>query len=171
LTCHEPEFCESAHRLGDDTAEFSERHEAHFIKKRLSIASILHALMHELPQVVKIDMAVDKADEADQIAFMLNAMRKPATVPLSLASLVLMEHTSNSLVSTHFSSYTVFNLAANFTSLRDLYEFKNVQNKVVDGTERFPENQQSLSSGISIEFRCLHYSLVHVGISEGHDCF
>jgi ABC-type multidrug transport system fused ATPase/permease subunit len=26
-------------------------------------------------------------------------------------------------------------------------------NKVVDGTERFPENQQSLSSGISIEFR------------------
>ncbi|KAG1845090.1 P-loop containing nucleoside triphosphate hydrolase protein [Suillus subalutaceus] len=131
------QFCESAHRLGNDASEFGEMYEAHSIKKRLSIASILRATMQELPE----------------IAFMLSAVRKPMTVPLSFASLVLIEHASNSFISTHLSRYKVFSLAVIFASLRNLYESKNVQNKVVDGMERFPESQESLSSGISVEFR------------------
>ncbi|KAG1825435.1 P-loop containing nucleoside triphosphate hydrolase protein [Suillus subaureus] len=132
------QFCESAQRLGEDAGEFGEMYEAHSIRKRLSIASILRATMHELPQ----------------IAFMLSAVRKPMTVPLSFASLVLIEHASNSFISAHLSPYRVLSLAPIFADLRNLYEFKNVQNKVVDGTEPFPENQQSLiDSGISIEFR------------------
>ncbi|KAG2030068.1 P-loop containing nucleoside triphosphate hydrolase protein [Suillus americanus] len=131
------QFCESAQRLGDDASEFGEMYEAHSIKKRLSIASILRATMQELPE----------------LAFVLSAVRKPMTVPLSFASLVLIEHTSDAFISTHLSPYRMFSLAAILASLRNLYEFQNVQNKVVDGTERFPESQQSLSSGISVEFR------------------
>jgi hypothetical protein len=36
----------------------------------------------------------------------------------------------------------------------------------VDGKEPFPENQQSLRSGISVEFRYLNHSLLHVGMSK-----
>ncbi|KAG1874120.1 P-loop containing nucleoside triphosphate hydrolase protein [Suillus tomentosus] len=47
----------------------------------------------------------------------------------------------------------LFHLAAIFAGVRNIYELKNVRNKVVDGTEWFPENQQSLSSGVSVESR------------------
>ncbi|KAG2132378.1 P-loop containing nucleoside triphosphate hydrolase protein [Suillus clintonianus] len=126
------QFCESAQRLGDDASEFAEVHEAHYLKKRLSITSILRVIMHELPQIV----------------FMLNAVQNPMTVPLSFASLVLIERVSDSFVSAR-----AFAIGAQFARVRDLYEFKNMQNKVVDGTEPFPENQQSLSRGISVEFK------------------
>ncbi|KAG1746811.1 P-loop containing nucleoside triphosphate hydrolase protein [Suillus lakei] len=128
------QFRESAQRLGDDAGEFNELDTARFTKKRLGITSILQATMHELPQIV----------------FMLSAVQ--TMVPLSFASLVIMEYTSNSFISTHPLPYRIFNLAARFTGVRDLYEFKNVQNKVVDGIEPFPENQQSLGGGISVEF-------------------
>lgn len=104
----------------------------------------------------------------NQIAFMLSAVRKPTTVPLSFISLTLIGHTSNSFISTHVSQSGLFHLAAIFAGVRNIYELKNVRNKVVDGTERFPENQQSLSSGVSVEFRYLHYLLLHVGVSEAY---
>ncbi|KAG1908604.1 P-loop containing nucleoside triphosphate hydrolase protein [Suillus fuscotomentosus] len=131
------QFCESALRLGDDAGDFNEVYEAHSMRKFPSITTILRETMPELPQ----------------IAFMLNAVRRPTTVPLSFASLQLIEHVSDSLISTYLSPYRVFNLTAKFAGLRNLYELKNVQNKVMDGTERFPGNQQSLISGISVEFR------------------
>jgi len=34
-----------------------------------------------------------------------------------------------------------------------LYEAVNIPNKVVDGSIPFPENAQSISNGISLEFR------------------
>jgi hypothetical protein len=37
--------------------------------------------------------------------------------------------------------------------LRKLLEASNITNKVVDGTIPFPENQQSIRDGISLEFR------------------
>ncbi|KAG1908584.1 uncharacterized protein F5891DRAFT_1180107 [Suillus fuscotomentosus] len=53
--------------------------------------------------------------ELPQIAFMLSAVRKPTTSGL-------------------------FHLAAIFAGVHNIYELKNVRNKVVDGTEQFPEN-------------------------------
>jgi len=144
------QFRESAERVGDDAVDFDEAYEAHSMKPFPSISSSLYETMHELPQ----------------IAFMLSAVRKPTTVPLSFISLTLIGHTSNSFISTHVSQSGLFHLAAIFAGVRNIYELKNVRNKVVDGTERFPENQQSLSSGVSVEFRYLHYLLLHVGVSR-----
>ncbi|KAG1740004.1 P-loop containing nucleoside triphosphate hydrolase protein [Suillus lakei] len=44
--------------------------------------------------------------------------------------------------------------------VRNLYEIENIQNKMVDGTEPFPENRQSLRNGISVEFRCTILKLI-----------
>ncbi|KAG1825441.1 P-loop containing nucleoside triphosphate hydrolase protein [Suillus subaureus] len=132
------QFRESAKRVGDDAGEFPELRRAHTIKDRLSIASILREPMRELPQIV----------------FTLRAVQKPMTIPLSLASLTLINQTSNSFSGTLFSLFgESFSLAEQFANVRKLYEIENVQNKVVDGAEPFPENQQALKSGISVEFR------------------
>ncbi|KAG1777296.1 P-loop containing nucleoside triphosphate hydrolase protein [Suillus placidus] len=132
------QFRESAKRVGDDAGEFPELRRAHTIKDRLSITSILREPMRELPQIV----------------FTLRAVQKPMTIPLSLASLTLINQTSNSFSATLFSLFgESFSLAEQFANVRKLYEIENVQNKVVDGTKPFPENQQALKSGISVEFR------------------
>lgn len=132
------QFRESAKRVGDDAGEFPELRRAHTIKDRLSIASILREPMRELPQIV----------------FTLRAVQKPMTIPLSLASLTLINQTSNSFSATLFSLFgESFSLAEQFSNVRKLYEIENVQNKVVDGAESFPENQQALKGGISVEFR------------------
>ncbi|KAG1725553.1 P-loop containing nucleoside triphosphate hydrolase protein [Suillus paluster] len=132
------QFRETAQRVGDDAGEFQELRRAHAVKDRLSIASILREPMRELPQIV----------------FTLRAVQKPMTIPLSLASLTLINQTSNSFSSTLFSLFgESFSLAEQFANVRKLYEIDNVKNKVVDGAEPFPENQQSLRTGISVEFR------------------
>jgi len=38
-------------------------------------------------------------------------------------------------------------------NLRKLLEAHNIPNKIADGTIPFPENQQSIRDGISLEFR------------------
>lgn len=114
--------------------------------------------MRELPQVlnVNIDLEVEYADSTNQIVFTLRAVQKPMTIPLSLASLTLINQTSNSFSATLFSLFgESFSLAEQFSNVRKLYEIENVQNKVVDGAESFPENQQALKSGISVEFRLI----------------
>ncbi|KAG2364745.1 hypothetical protein BDR07DRAFT_1450146 [Suillus spraguei] len=132
------QFRESAKCVGDDAGEFQELRRAHAVKDRLSIASILREPMRELPQIV----------------FTLRAVQKPMTIPLSLASLTLINQTSNSFSATLFSLFgESFSLAEQFSNVRKLYEIENVQNKVVDGAEPFPENQQAIKSGISVEFR------------------
>ncbi|KAG0703055.1 P-loop containing nucleoside triphosphate hydrolase protein [Suillus ampliporus] len=147
------QFHESAQRVGADAGEFEDLHESHSLKKRLSIASILREIMHELPRVLGIDLGVDEADQINQIVFILHAIQEPTTALLSLASLMLIDHTSHLLIFTHFLPYKSSSLARQFDNVRKLYEISNVQNKVVDGTESFPEDQQSLRSGISVEFR------------------
>lgn len=46
-------------------------------------------------------------------------------------------------------------MAEQLSSVRKLYEIENVVNKVVDGSEPFPENQQLLRNGIRVEFKCV----------------
>lgn len=130
------QFRKSAQRVGDDAGDFREIRQIHSVKKHLSIFSILRELMHELPQII----------------FTLCVVQKPMTILLSLASFILIEHTSHSFVSTQ-SIFFNFSLAKQFANIRMLYEIENVENKIVDGVESFPENQQSLGSGVSVEFR------------------
>ncbi|KAG1845091.1 P-loop containing nucleoside triphosphate hydrolase protein [Suillus subalutaceus] len=69
------------------------------------------------------------------IVFTLRVVQRQMTIPLSLVSLILIYQTSNSF------------------DICSMHAIDNMKNKVVDGPEPFPEDQQSLRSGISIEFR------------------
>ncbi|KAG2345392.1 P-loop containing nucleoside triphosphate hydrolase protein [Suillus weaverae] len=131
------QYHDSAQSIGGDAGSLLELLTLHSMKKRWSFVSILHEIMRELPQIILI----------------LRVIQKPMTVPLALASLFLIEHTSRSLIFNNFSPYRHHSLAEHLANVRALYEIKKVENKVIDGREPFPENKQSLRSGISVEFR------------------
>ncbi|KAF9242363.1 P-loop containing nucleoside triphosphate hydrolase protein [Melanogaster broomeanus] len=131
-------YREAASRVGDDAGDFPEMRRAYVVRDRLTLMSILREPMRELPQIV----------------FTLRAVQYPASIPISLASLTLINHTANSFSSSLFSLFgESFSLAEQFASVRKLYEISNIPNRVVDGKIPFPENQQTLNHGISIEFR------------------
>jgi hypothetical protein len=88
--------------------------------------------------------------------FTLRAAQYPVTIPVSMASLHLIQQSSSSVFSYVTSLVTsTGSLADKLASLRKLYEADKVPNKVVDGKEPYPENTQSLRSGIEVEFRCV----------------
>jgi ABC-type multidrug transport system fused ATPase/permease subunit len=137
-------FREYTQRLGKDAVEFPELNQCHSFKEYLSIASILRGTMHVLPQIV----------------FTFRVLKNPMTTPVSLASLILIKQAFDPSGNTHFlTSEMLFSFARRLSNARQVYEIENIQNKIVDGTEPFPENQQSLASGISVEFRnvSFHY--------------
>jgi len=75
-------------------------------------------------------------------------------IPLSLASLNLIQKTSASFSSGLLSFFDqTGSIAEQLGSVRKLYEIGNIPNRVIDGRESFPENQQSLNNGISVEFK------------------
>ncbi|KAG2132773.1 P-loop containing nucleoside triphosphate hydrolase protein [Suillus clintonianus] len=131
------QFCESAERVGNDAADFLELKRFRSFKDCLSIAFILQEVMYLLPQ----------------IAVTLRVVKNPMTTPLSLASLVLIKQAFNPFSDAIFSLFDASYLKAVLSRIRVLYELENIRNGMVDGTEPFPENQQSLRSGISIEFK------------------
>jgi hypothetical protein len=49
------------------------------------------------------------------------------------------------------------NISKHLSALRKLYEAGNIANQVADGTVPFPENEQSIRDGISLEFRYSEY--------------
>jgi len=55
------------------------------------------------------------------------------------------------LITTLLSQTTTF--SDQLSALRKLFEAGDIPNKIVDGTIPFPENQQSIRDGISLEFR------------------
>jgi hypothetical protein len=90
-----------------------------------------------------------------QIIFTLQVVRKPASIPVSLASLHLLQQSiSTFAMRMHQISANVGSISTRLSDLRKLYEAENIPNKVVDGTTPFPENAQSIGDGISLEFRC-----------------
>jgi ABC-type multidrug transport system fused ATPase/permease subunit len=137
-------FHESAQRLGKNAAEFPESKRCRSFKEYLSIAFILHETMHVLPQIV----------------FTLRVVKNPMITPLYLASLILIKQAFNLFSNRGLpTSGMLSTLAIHLSTAHDVYEIENIQNRIVDGTEPFPENQQSLAGGISVEFRnvSFHY--------------
>ncbi|KAG2157764.1 P-loop containing nucleoside triphosphate hydrolase protein [Suillus bovinus] len=131
-------YRETSQRLGHDVVDFPELNRFHHFKDCLSFAFILRETMHILPQII----------------FALHVVKNPMTTPLSLASLIFIKQASNLSSDANFSiSMKLYTLARSLSSTRNVYEAGNIQNKVADGTEPFPENQQSLANGISVEFR------------------
>jgi hypothetical protein len=89
-----------------------------------------------------------------QIVFTLRAVRYPATIPLSLAAMHLIRENAHSFAQSVFTFLDeTRDVAEQLASVRKLYEIENIPNKVVDGHVPYPENHQTLNSGISVEFR------------------
>jgi hypothetical protein len=89
-----------------------------------------------------------------QIIFTLQAVQKPTSIPVSLASLHLLQRSLGTFVSRITDIFqTVGSISTRLSNLRKLYEAEKIPNKVVDGTTPFPENAQSIGNGILIEFR------------------
>ena len=75
-------------------------------------------------------------------------------MPVSLASLTLIQRAVSQFQGPLWSLlYRASSLSESFRSIRQLYEVVNVKNQVVDGTEPYPEDRQTLRTGISVEFR------------------
>lgn len=105
-----------------------------------------------------------------QIFFAFRAVKQPSSIPISLAALHLMKEASDNFMN-HVS--TLLSDTGNFSdqllNLRKLFEAGNIANKIVDGTTPFPENQQSIRHGISLEFRyriCRPTSLQGIDLNE-----
>jgi hypothetical protein len=95
-----------------------------------------------------------------QIVVALRAVQQPSSIPISLASLHLMQGASYEFTR-HISRLLeeTGTFSKRLSSLRKLFEAESISNKVTDGTIPFPENEQSLRDGISLEFRCPVYWL------------
>ncbi|KAJ8457590.1 hypothetical protein ONZ45_g18253 [Pleurotus djamor] len=92
--------------------------------------------------------------ELPQIIFTLRAVQYPASIPISVASLNLVTNTTQTFTHVIFSLIDeTRSVADQLSRVRNLYEISNIPNKVVDGKEPYPENQQSLMMGMSIEFK------------------
>ena len=55
-------------------------------------------------------------------------------------------------------SYKAKSIGDQLHKVRHIYETQKTQNKVVDGAVSFPEDRQSLRSGITVEFRYVLFS-------------
>jgi ABC-type multidrug transport system fused ATPase/permease subunit len=55
-------------------------------------------------------------------------------------------------------TYQAKSIGDQLHKVRQMYEAQETQNKVVDGAISFPEERQSLSSGITVEFRYVLFS-------------
>ncbi|KAF8665110.1 hypothetical protein AX16_000577 [Volvariella volvacea WC 439] len=124
-------------RLGDWARDFFATWADYHHQTSLTAYSILEEILKELPQIV----------------FTLRAVQYPFTIPISLASLNLITQTTNSFSRALLSLVNeTGSIAEEIASVRRLYEVTSIPNKILDGREHFPENQRSLSYGVSIEF-------------------
>ncbi|KAI0762243.1 P-loop containing nucleoside triphosphate hydrolase protein [Fomes fomentarius] len=89
-----------------------------------------------------------------QIIFTLRAVHYPATIPISLASLTLIQGAARDFV---WKVYEFLRDTREFDkqlrAIRKIYEVVNIPNLVPDGVIPFPEDTAKIRCGISIEFR------------------
>ncbi|KAI9446635.1 HlyB/MsbA family ABC transporter [Lactarius indigo] len=132
------EYCRLADRLRGRAKDFWSAYFSSMRKETLEPIRLLRVLIQELPQVI----------------FTLQVVQKPSSIPVSLASLhLLQQSTSTFMMRIHEILRDVESISSRLSSLRKLYEAENIANKVTDGTIIFPENAQSICDGISLEFR------------------
>jgi hypothetical protein len=103
-----------------------------------SFYSLLSVSLRELPEVL----------------YLLRATEHPASIPVSIATMRLVQETTSSFMGAFMGFLNESgSIAERFHKVRQLYEIENIPNTVVDGNISFPEVSQSLKSGISVEFR------------------
>ncbi|KAH8996474.1 P-loop containing nucleoside triphosphate hydrolase protein [Lactarius hatsudake] len=127
-----------ADRLGGRANDFWTSYHSYVRTPTFDPINLLRVPLKELPRIV----------------FTFQAVRKPTSMPVSLASLHLLQQSSGTLVKRINDIFRrMWSISDRLASLRKLYEAENIPNKIVDGTIPFPENAQSISDGISLEFR------------------
>ena len=158
------EYRDAVKRLGDQAGDFHEMVSRTKYKDKLGLSSLLQEPLRELPMVNSRISFFDHrlcelTNDFLQIVFTLRAVQYPASIPLSLASLQLIRENSSSFTSSVLGllDQTGY-IAEQLATVRRLYEIENIANKVVDGREPYPENQQKLKDGISVEFRWMRFS-------------
>ncbi|KAJ8095279.1 hypothetical protein PM082_010502 [Marasmius tenuissimus] len=131
------EFLGCLNKLGSNTSPFFTVYNTVVHGDRFPVSRLLGAPLKELPQIV----------------FTLRAVQYPSSIPLSLASLNLITQTTSSfahLLTSLFDQTT--SVADSLSSIRRLYDIMELPNRITDGSASFPEDQQALRSGISVEF-------------------
>ncbi|KAI0791831.1 P-loop containing nucleoside triphosphate hydrolase protein [Abortiporus biennis] len=125
-------------RVGDEAADFWESMGTYRTMSRLKLSSFLGDSLSELPLIV----------------FALRAVDHPASIPMSLASLQLITETTNSFSATLYRLVEqTGSIAEQLSLVRKLYDVLLISNKIPDGSQPFPENQEKVKTGIAIEFR------------------
>ncbi|KAF9266927.1 P-loop containing nucleoside triphosphate hydrolase protein [Marasmius fiardii PR-910] len=132
------EFLRCSNALGSKASAFFPMYNLVMVGDRFPFSRVLRVPLKELPQIV----------------FTLRAVQYPSSIPLSLASLNLITQTttsfSNLLVSLFGQTTSV---VESLSSVRRLYTVMALPNQIQDGATPFPEDQQALRIGISVEFR------------------
>ncbi|KAF9062259.1 P-loop containing nucleoside triphosphate hydrolase protein [Rhodocollybia butyracea] len=106
---------------------------------------------HRFPNFVSIILRPIK--ELPQIVFTLRAVQYPSSIPLSLASLNLITTSASTFSATLLRLYDqTGSISNNFSTICKMYEMMHMENRIQDGTLPYPENQQELQMGMSIEF-------------------
>ncbi|KAI0656859.1 P-loop containing nucleoside triphosphate hydrolase protein [Cubamyces menziesii] len=133
------EFREISQRVGPDNAmDFMEHRRVSRGRQRFSFITFIQDPLRELPQIV----------------FTLRAVQYPASMPVSLASLNLLQQTTSQF------SYTLWrffeqtgSVTEQLATVRKLYDVAHIPNRVPDGTVPFPEDAQKIRNGVELEFR------------------
>ena len=113
-----------------------------------SLSSLVSVSLRELPEVL----------------YLLRAAEDPASIPVSIASMRLVQETTSSFMTAFMGFLNESgSIAERFHKVRQLYEIENIPNGVVDGNVSFPEDRQSLNSGMSVEFRYVFIELLYCG--------
>ncbi|KZS90374.1 P-loop containing nucleoside triphosphate hydrolase protein [Sistotremastrum niveocremeum HHB9708] len=92
--------------------------------------------------------------EIPKIVFAFRAVHSPEKLPVSLASLNVIQESVSSFTLMVYQIYReAESLSENLQSIKSLYKLDEIENRVRDGNTHFLENTLSLSDGIAIEFR------------------
>jgi hypothetical protein len=147
------EYCSLADRLGSRANNFWAAYLSSLKYPSFPIR-LLTVPLNELPQVRPSKCPTILKLMSFQIIFTLQVVKKPTSIPVSLASLHLLQRSLSTFAQRiNFISQNAGSISNQLSELRNLYDAENIANKVVDGTTPFPENAQSIGDGISLEFK------------------
>ena len=154
ITDFSAEYGVLADRLGSRANQFWEAYMSFLRYPSFEPIHLLKVPLSELPQVRSLKHPTFSKLMSFQIIFTLQVVRKPTSIPVSLASLHLLQRSLGAFAARiKIILQNAGSVSTQLSELRKLYEAENIENKVVDGTTPFPENAQSIGDGISLEFR------------------
>ena len=84
----------------------------------------------------------------------MRAAQYPTSIPLSLASLSLVQDAARSFAySFRVIVSRTWNIESRLTSARRMYEVVEIENDIMDGEVPFPEEASQVRHGVALEFR------------------